>query len=231
MRLVLAIPKAIQPSKQTRLARFLPTPVRRRLGGAWRLVADSVPPTLGGWLVAGLCALALWRWGFGALDLVVFVFGVSGIVLFVLSTLAIGGSAVWLRRRIGKARRSLRTLEAGTPLETGFVLPALAKVPLVKVEWTWVRPEGVECQQLMTSDGRLLEQVVARRRCKVQAVSRRFTVRCAFGLSRVSWTASEPAELTVLPEVGKLGSMEVLQSIASAEGLPHPSGPPEGDRM
>lgn len=231
MRLLLAIPKATPAPTQSRLARLVPPALWRRLGRVWRLVADSVPPTVGGWLVAGLCALGLWRWGFGALDLVVFVFGVSGIVLFVLSSLAIGLSALWLRRRAGAARRTLRTLEAGTPLDTGFELPALAKVPLVKVEWTWARPEGVLCRQLLTADGRLREEVVARRRCKVQSVERRFTVRCAFGLSRVSWTAPEPAELTVLPEMGKLGSMEVLQSIASAEGLPHPSGAPEGDRM
>ncbi|MDA8019839.1 MAG: DUF58 domain-containing protein [Thermoanaerobaculia bacterium] len=226
MRVVLAIPR---PWK--RLTRWLPPGIRRSVGRAATLVRDGVPPTLGGWLVAALCAAALWRWGFGALDLVIFVFGVAGLVLFTLSTLVICLAALWLRRRSRTARRKLGTLESGTPLETGFDLPALARVPLVKVGWQWLHPEGVECRQVLDDDGALQEVAVARRRCRVQTVTRRFTVRCAFGLSRVSWHSAETADLTILPEVGRLGSMEVLQSISSAEGLPHPSGRPEGDRM
>lgn len=226
MRVVLAIPRPLAG-----LSKLLPPRLRRGAMRAVRAVADNVPPTLRGWLVLGLCAAALWRWGFGALDLVVFVFGVAGVVLFALSTLLIGTSALWLRRKSGGARRTLQTLEAGTPLDTGFRLPALARVPLVKVEWEWVRPDGVECRQVLDDDGLLREVAVARRRCRVQAVERRFTVRCAFGLSRMAWRSAESADLTILPEVGRLGSMEVLQSISSAEGLPHPSGRPEGDRM
>lgn len=226
MRVVLAIPRPIAG-----LSKRLPDGVRRFLVRAVRGIRDYVPPTLRGWLVAGLCAAALWRWGFGSLDLVVFVFGVAGVVLFTLSTLVIGTSALWLRRKSFAARRTLQTLEAGTPLETGFRLPALARVPLVKVDWRWLHPEGVECRQVLDDHGILREVAVARRRCRVQKVTRRFTVRCAFGLSRMSWGASESADLTILPEVGRLGAMEVLQSISSAEGLPHPSGRPEGDRM
>ena len=230
MRVVLAIPRPFAG-----LSKLLPPAVWSGSLRAFRFVRgmlrDYVPPTLRGWLLAALCAAALWHWGFRSLDLVVFVFGVAGVVLFALSTLVIGASAIWLRRRSGAARRTLQTLEAGTLLETGFRLPALARVPLVKVEWTWLHPEAVEVRQVLDEDGTLREVAVARRRCRVQKVTRRLTVRCAFGLSRVSWRSAEPADLTILPEVGRLGSMEVLQSISSAEGLPHPSGRPEGDRM
>lgn len=217
--------------------------LRRRLVPAFlrrwaSRVADVAPPTWRGWLIVGLCLLGLWFWGFGSMDLVVFVFGIAGLVLFVLSNLVIGLSALWLRPRTAGASRSLAVLEAGTPLDTGFSLPALARVPLVKVEWEWISPWGVECRQELRDELRdgvrppvLGETVVARRRCLVPRVERRFTVRCAFGLSRVAWKRSEPAPLRVLPEVGKLRSVEVVQSVSSAEGLPHPSGEPVGDRM
>lgn len=213
--------------------------LRRRLVPAflrrWATrVADVAPPTWRGWLIVGLCLAGLWFWGFGSMDLVVFVFGIAGLVLFVLSNLAIGFSALWLRPRTAGASRSLAVLEAGTPLDTGFSLPALARVPLVKVEWDWISPRGVECRQELRDGVRppvLRETVVARRRCLVPRVERRFIVRCAFGLSRVAWTRPEPAPLRVLPEVGRLRSVEVVQSVSSAEGLPHPSGDPVGDRM
>jgi hypothetical protein len=115
-------------------------------------------------------------------------------------------------------------------IRTGFELPALGWLPMVKVHWEWLWPTGVECR-FRLRERRLLEEVVARRRGQVSSIRRRFTVFDAFGLSRVAWEREEPVALTVLPDAGRLRRMPVVQSMASAEGLPHPAGVPEGDRM
>lgn len=197
---------------------------------------DSVPLSARGALVALFSGLALWRFGYGTLDLLLFVVGISGLVLVALSSILVGSVAVYLRRRSGgrsqprPAAAAASRLEAGSPILTGFRLPAFARIPLVKIHWRWLYPEGAECR-LRVKDGELVEEVVAGRRCQVAAIRRRLTVFDAFGLSRVTWEREESTSLTVLPDVGRLRSTPVVQSMSSAEGLPHPRGAPEGDRM
>ncbi len=173
---------------------------------------------------------ALWRYGLGALDMLLFVIGVAGLVLVVLSSLLIGGVAFYLRRRPASSTMETDRLEAGSPIRTGFQMLALGRLPLVKVHWRWLQPAGVECRILPRGD-KLIEEVVAHRRCQVPSVRRRFTVYGAFGLSRIAWEREDPTPLTVLPNVGLLRRMPVVQSMAAAEGTPHPVGAPEGDRM
>ncbi|MEM9597644.1 MAG: DUF58 domain-containing protein [Acidobacteriota bacterium] len=193
--------------------------------------ADLVPTTWRGTAVAAACALALGRWGLGAMDLVVFVFGIAGLVLWGLSQLVIGGSAIVLKRRLASADiPETPALEAGTAMPTGFEVPALAKVPLVKIDWRWISPEGVDAHGALRG-GHLREEALAHRRCRVQGIRRRITVQGAFGLSRVSFHHDTEGELKVLPQIGQLASMPVVQSMAASEGIPHPSGRPEGDRM
>ena len=48
---------------------------------------------------------------------------------------------------------------------------------------------------------------------------------------RSPWQREDPGQLTILPYVGLLKKMPVIQPLAAAEGLPHPMGAPEGDRM
>jgi hypothetical protein len=204
-----------------------------RLGRWTRRAADTLPPTWRGMAVAVLGSFALWRWGYGQMDLLLFVVSFSGLALFVLANLAVTSSAVYLTRRLkGKddPDRQVPRLETGSPIPTGFSTPALAAVPLVKIEWSWVSPEGMDCRQRLRK-GRLVEEVVAGRRALVQGIEREIRVRDAFGLCRVAWRRRSPAALQVLPHIGRLGNLPQVTSLSSAEGLPHPAGAPEGDRM
>ena len=195
-----------------------------------RCLADHLPLTWRGALVALFAGLALWRFGLGTLDLLLFVVGISGLVLVALAAVTVGVAALYLKRRHGHGTMETGRLEAGSPIRTGFRLPALGRLPLVKVGWRWQRPAGVDCR-ILHRGGELLEQVVAERRCQVAAVRRRFTVGDAFGLAGVAWEREDPTPLTILPAVGRLRRMPVMQSLAAAEGSHHPAGKPEGDRM
>jgi len=211
----------------------MPKPLLHRLR-ALRRLRDGVPLSARGALVAMFSALALWRFGFGTLDLLLFVVGISGLILVGFSALLVGAVGFRLRRLSGGGRprsaAAARRLEAGSPFLTGFRLPAFSRLPLIKIHWRWLYPEAVDCR-LRLKDGELLEEAIAGRRCQVAAIRRRLTVFDAFGLSRVSWEREEPTSLTVLPDVGRLRRTPVVQSMSSAEGLPHPRGAPEGDRM
>lgn len=203
------------------------TPSLRR---AAQHLADAVPLSTRGAVVALFSGVSLWRFGFGSLDLLLFVIGVSGLVLTVLSSFVIGGAAFYLRRQPLRSQIEAGRLEAGSPIRTGFRMPALGRLPLVKVHWQWLEPDDAECR-VLERDGELVEEVVARRCGQAKAIRRRFTVYGAFGLSRVAWERLDPTPLTILPDVGRLRRMPVVQSMAAAEGLPHPAGVPEGDRM
>ncbi len=202
----------------------------QRLKHLARRAADVVPPTWRGVFIALFSVLALWRYGYGNLDLLLFVVGVAGLVLVILSSIAAAAAALHLRRRVKGATLGNRCLEAGSLIPTGFQVPAFGAVPLVKIAWQWLEPADVEVR-IRRRGGRLHEEVVARRRGQVTGIRRRFTVGDAFGLAAVSWQRADPGQLTILPDVGLLKNMPVIQPMAAAEGLPHPMGAPEGDRM
>lgn len=194
--------------------------------------ADTVPPTARGCCVALLAAFSLWTYGYGSLDLVLFVVGIAGLVLFMMTGVTVATTAYLLRRRLDGSDPVVwrQQLEAGSLIRTGFRAPALERVPLVKISWEWLEPSGIDCRQRRKGSS-LVEEVVAHRRCLAAALVRRFTVRDVFGLTRVAWTRRYPTPLTVLPDTGRLRNMPVVQSLAAGEGLPHPAGAPEGDRM
>ncbi len=202
----------------------------QRLKHLGRRAADALPPTWRGIFITLFSGLALWRYGYGTLDLLLFVTGIAGLVLVLLSSLAAAASALYLRRRISGAALGVRGLEAGSLIRTGFQVPALGAVPLVRIDWRWLEPADVEVR-VRHRDGVLHEEVVAHRRGQVTGIRRRFTVGDAFGLAAVSWQRADPGQLTILPFVGLLKNMPVIQPMAAAEGLPHPMGAPEGDRM
>lgn len=197
---------------------------------AWlRRVIDTLPPTPRGLLVALTSLWALFFIGRPKIDLLVFVFGAAGAFLFVLSGIVVVAAALILRRRPA-GRTQASALEAQTPTITGFSLPGLARWPLVQVRWMWLEPGEVKSKPRRVGD-RLEEEVVAERRAEVHGVSRRIVVEDAFGLCRVAWSTRENVDLLILPACGLLRQLPILQSLASAEGLSHPHGAPEGDRI
>lgn len=214
-------------------------PIFRTTRHLLRRIGDVVPPSWRGVILAAVSGLSLWLYGFGHLDLVLYVVGISGIALLVLASLAVGAVALWLRRRVPAApdgsrlatpAAGPRRIEAETPARTGWAVPALTWMPLVKVRWEWLAPADVEVRA-RTVEKVLREEIVARRRGFAAHVRRRVTVEDVFGLTRVAWVHVEPSPLTVLPNVGGLKQMPVIQAITGAEGVPYPTGAPEGDRM
>lgn len=208
----------------------------RSLRGLFQRAANLVPPTWTGFWVAAFSLAALWRFGYGKMDLLVFVISLSGLSLLGLGSLLTTGAAFYLRRRVlagrdGAAGTALfPAVETGVPTETGFRLPALATVPMVKVKWRILAPPSVRARRRFRS-GEWVEELIADRRCRVDSVVREVEVSDAFGLSRVAWRFTQRGDLRILPQPGRLGAIPPLQALSSAEGLPHPSGAPEGDRM
>ncbi len=201
-----------------------------------RRVQDVTPPTARGVLVGLLAAGSLWLYGFGRLDLVLFVLGSVGLLLFGFAGVAVSTTAFVLRRRLDPPSQSadpglsaLR-LEADSLLPTGFKVPCFRYLPWVKLTWQWVEPAGVECRIRHVGDV-WTEEVVFHRRLLVQEIHRRFTVYDVFGLSAVAWQRSYPTALRVLPAKGRLRHLPVVQSMSAAEGWPHPAGAPTGDRL
>lgn len=205
-------------------------PILERVARRARRISDALPPTWRGALVAAISGLALWLLAFGHLDLVLYVIGITGIVLLVVTSAAVGGAALWLRRRLPDAGATVRRIEAGSPIRTGWSVPGLQWVPLVKVRWEWLAPGDVEVR-IRPFEKVLREEIVARRRGWAGRLERRLTVEDPFGLARVAWVHVDSSEVTILPDRGRLRDMPVIQSTTAAEGIPHPSGAPEGDRM
>ena len=218
------MPILIKLTGKTRVAALVGT-----LAGWWRRASNLVPPTLMGSLVGGLSAVALWRWGYGKMDLLIFVFSLSGLALLGLGSFFTVAASLYLRRYVRRNpqlfRESLPILETGSPTETGFALPSLGRLPLVKIQWRMVTPQRVRCRRRWR-EGMLVEELVADRRCRVERVVREIETRDAFGLSRLAWRCEHKTSLTVLPHIGRLGAMPPVHSMSSSEGLPHPSGAP-----
>ncbi len=205
--------------------------ILQRIVQFWRRAADKVPPTWRGTLVAVLASLALWRYGFGDLDLVLFAISVLALGLVFVTSLAVGATALRWRSKIVAGAAESRRLEAGGPVRTGFRAPAFARMPLVRVGWEWVEPAGVEVR-LKPRESFLQEEVVATSRGQVGHLRRRFTVEDVFALARVAWERDQPTALTILPHVGRLRGLPSVLALAGGETLPHPvAGTPEGDRM
>ncbi len=210
---------------------YNPSMSLRPLGAALRRLADAVPVTPRGFLVAALCAGSLRVYGYGSLDLVVFALALSGLALLALAIALVSASALWLRRadRSEPARLAPR-LEADRPLATGFSLPALERVPLATLDWSWRRPAEVRCR-VRVEGARASEEATPTRRCEASAVARRFRIGDAFGLARIVFEVEAPASFVVLPAIRGLRRLSWLKALASGEGIPHPAGSPEGDRM
>jgi hypothetical protein len=209
---------------------------RQRLRGSatlqrtGELLALWLPPTALGWTIAILSGLGLWWYGIERLDLLLFVIGICGLALVAISSVLVLGTALMLRRRQADAATEIAQVEAMSLVRTGFRLPALARLPLVQLRWEWQHPHDVEVRT-RRSEQVLLEEVVALRRAEEPRIVRRLHVESAFGLARASFACEESRPVAILPWAGRLNRSAALHSFASADGTPHPSGAPEGDRM
>jgi hypothetical protein len=208
-----------------------PLPTRAaRLRAGLRRALERTPLTTRGLLVAALSGGSLWMYGFGRLDLLLFVIGMSGLALVVVAAAATGATALHVARLTRERRAEIGALECGSRLRTGFRLPGLQRVPLVQLHWSWERPRHVEQRPRLLGDS-FWEEVIGQRRALDERLVRRIVVQDAFGLSRVSWPHEETLEVMLLPDVGLLRRSALLPSLSGADGIPDPTGLPEGDRM
>jgi Protein of unknown function DUF58 len=196
----------------------------------WRRLCDLSPFTARGYLVAAGAGAGLWVLGLGTLDLVVFVMALAAMVLLGASVLAVAVAALYLRRALPQSSKSFVILEAGSPLRTGFTAPGLQRWPLVQLTWTWSDPPTVTARTVLL-DGHLVEEVVARERCQVTTVERRFAVRDAFGLAEIAWQARTPCTMTIFPSIGCLRDLPAVRAQGGGDDHSHPAGAPEGDRL
>lgn len=215
-----------------------PAPLRQRLGALWRrvrratgIVRGLVPLTWPGTLATLAATAAFLLLGIDRLDLVVLAAaGLAGLALLLLVVLvSICAVAVHFRVRRAPAAVAL-LLEGGGTQPTGWVLPVPRWLPLVEVEWTWVRPPGVTVAAPPARGG-ARELVTPARRGEWPGLRRRIVVRDVTGFSAVSWTAASPTHVRVEPSRGALDRLPLLDTLAGGEELSEPRGTPLGDRV
>lgn len=200
-----------------------------RLGGVARTARDLFPFTSLGLILLGGCAFATVHYGYRKVDLVLLVVGGVGLAVGAITLLAssITALALWLTLRRAPEASSLK-LECGYSARTGFSLPSLWYVPFVKLSWRWLNPEARVTAVALKR--RLHEEVVPSRRALLGEVARAVEVSDAFGFTRVRFTVRERRDVRLTPSIGKLRQMHVVRSIAGGDNVPHPAGPPEGER-
>ncbi len=195
------------------------------------------PLTLQGLITLLLTAYALRVYGYGAMDLVVFSLAICALAILIFSLFCSVISGVFIQRRIRSSLKQQENaiepikVEAGYPNETGFILPALNYFPLVKLSWKIIYPDHVETRVRVSQGGILVEEMVPDKRCKTEHITRLFTVSDVLGFCRYSWREQQHISCTALPRANTVKPLPLLRSLTAEDGIPNPSGDPDGDRM
>ncbi len=201
----------------------------RRVRAVLTTLKGFVPLTPLGALWLALALTALVPYGLHRVDLVLLVIGSVGVALTGVSALLVTGTAIGVYVHLrGRSGALPFHAECGHPGRTGFSLPSLWYIPLVNLTWTWESPEATV--RTIALRRHLHEEITPTRRGVYEEIHRRVVVSDAFGLTRVSYSVRETRSLRFAPSVGALRHMHVVRSIAGGDALPHPAGPPEGER-
>jgi len=207
----------------------------RGLAGLFPLTPRGVVALLG-------VALALRFFGYGAMDLLVFALGICALGILLACLFSVVGCGLILQRRIqrgatsgtgqtGEHPRPGKAFEAGFPNLTGFSLPPVGPLPLVRLRWRWQFPDAIDSRIRIARDERLEEEITPNRRCLSGRLIRRFEVTDVLGLCRYCWHAEQSREYYVLPRINSLNKLPLLHSLSAEDGMPRQSGEPVGDRM
>ncbi len=201
-----------------------------------RLIA-LFPLTLQGVITLLITAYALRVYGYGAMDLVVFALAICALAILVFSLFCSVISGVFIQRRVRTSLDEIASglkpisVEAGYPNETGFQLPPLNYFPLIKLSWRVIYPDFIATRIRIAADGNLVEEIVPEKRCKTDLVTRLFTVSDVLGFCRYSWQQKQLVSCTALPRTNTVKPLPLLRSLTAEDGIPNPSGDPDGDRM
>lgn len=205
------------------------------------LSRERFPLSTQGLAVLLIAILALQRFGYGRMDLVVFALAVCALAIVCFSTVIVLLGGLILRSQI-RHTLEMETLlrrhtprikvESGYPNETGFSLSTMPWLPLIGVTWEIVYPDAIVNRNRLSEDEqRWEEQIVPRKRCRTQQITRRFTVCDVLGFSRFTWRLTQEGELLALPQAGNIKALPLLRSLTAEDGIPDSGGNPEGDRM
>jgi hypothetical protein len=206
-----------------------------------RTCADKFPFTTQGICVFLAAIIALQQFAYARMDLVVFAIAICALAIIGFTAIIVILGGLILRHRITHQleMRHLLTrtsaqvrVETGYPNETGFTLDTMVWLPLISVHWSIVAPNQIETHNKLSLDEDCWEEEIRPlRRCKTDTITRRFVVRDVLGFCQFSWRFTQDAFLTALPRAGKLKQLPILRSLTAEDGIPSPSGHPEGDRM
>jgi hypothetical protein len=198
-------------------------------------IAGLFPLTVQGCITLLVTALALSVYGYGAMDLIVFSLAICGlaILLFCLFCSIISGIIIQRRIQRNLANHASKPIlvESGYPNETGFSLPAFNYFPLVKLSWKIAYPNSIDTRIRTGPDGDLIEEIIPSRRFYTDKLVREFEVADVLGFSRYSWRQEQARKARALPKTNAMRSLPLLPSMTAEDGIPNPSGDPEGDRM
>jgi hypothetical protein len=204
---------------------------------ALRKLLTLFPITLQGLIILILATYALNIYGYGVMDLVVFSLAICALAILIFSLFSSVISGLLIQRKV-RATLNNRTnptenikLEAGYPNETGFQLPTLNYFPLVKLSWQIIYPDFIETRISVSAQDKLVESIVPQKRCKTERITRLFTVSDVLGFCRYSWLQDQEVSCTALPQTNTIKPLPLLRSLTAEDGIPEPSGDPEGDRM
>lgn len=204
---------------------------------ALRGLTGLFPLTLQGCLTLAVAALALSIFGYGEMDLVVFSLAICALVILIFSLFCAVVFGVIIQRKVQRihtehlAHANAIKLECGYFNESGFSLPALAYFPLIRLNWRVVFPDRIETRVQADHTGRLVEELLPQQRCLTDMVIRQFTVADVLGFCRFSWRQKQALRCMALPRTNSVKALPLLRSMTAEDGMPNPSGAPEGDRM
>lgn len=202
-----------------------------------RRLIGLFPLTVQGLITLLLTAYALRVYGYGSMDLVVFSLAICALSILIFSLFCSVVGGIFIQRRIRGSLARLAgdakpvQLEAGYPNESGFALPALNYFPLVKLSWQVIYPDFIETRVRVSGSGELVEELVPTKRCKTEHITRLFTVSDVLGFCRYSWREKQTIACTALPRTNTVKPLPLLRSLTAEDGIPNPSGDPDGDRM
>ncbi|MEM6962663.1 MAG: DUF58 domain-containing protein [Myxococcota bacterium] len=187
----------------------------------------SLGLTLGAVALLGLKFLAI-----DAMDRVVFVVAYGALGLLFFSTIFVVIASFVVARVVGLQSKNLIQrsdlfevlLATSTFSKTGFHIPSLLWLPLLRVRGRWLDPPAES-----RDSGE--EAVAPSRRGLYERILRHLTVEDVFGLSRISFSIEQRVRVRVRPHLGNLQAAPIWSSLSGGGDVPHPFGSPDGDRV